>query len=439
MFSFMNIIRVTLAKLISFLYSFLSVFGAGIAISPELPEKPDDFSPVVRFAICSDVHLNGDEEQTEAKRFAQMFNTAYEYSAAQEYNTLDAFIVAGDMTNHGLPEEYRVFKKVISENLKDETQFMVCMGNHEFIAYRDEDASEGTRVFEEEMQMNDDNSYCINGYNFIICSYDEDGKNFKNKKSWLDAELKAAKAQSGDKPIFIVQHPAPFASVYGSINWGDITIPTVLMKYPQVIDFSGHSHYPVNDPRSIWQGGFTALGCGTLSYFETELDGVAGNFPYQNDQAAQFYIVEADADGNVCIKPYDLITGQFFDFEYYLSGLAKRNYAYSYLRMRTIDKAPVFDENSHVEVNKTENGNSILSFSGAKDNFVVESYKVSVSKNGIKVFDDNFSGKYMYLFEEDTYDVDLGELSSGKYTAQIVAMNAYAELSSPLCYTFTVD
>ena len=438
MFSIMNILRITLAKLLTFLYSFLSVFGAGIAISPELPETPDDFSPVLRFVICSDIHLNGEDDQEEAKRFAKMFDTAYEYSASQEHNTLDAFIVAGDMTNHGLPEEYRVFKNVINEKLRDETQFMVCMGNHEFIAYRDVDASEGTKVFEKEMQMNDDNSYTVNGYNFIICSYDENGKTFNAKKSWLNDELKKAKAQSGNKPIFVVQHPAPFASVYGSINWGDITIPTILSRYPQVIDFSGHSHYPVNDPRSLWQGGFTALGCGTLSYFETELDGIAGNFPYNNDQAAQFYIVEADDKGNVLIRAYDLITGQWFDLEYYLTDLAKRHYAYSYLRMKTIDKDPAF-ENPEISANKDDEGNTILSFNGAKDKFITESYKLSVTKNGLKVFEDNFSSKYMYLFEDDKYDINLGKLEKGKYHVQIVAMNAYAELSSPLNYTFTIE
>lgn len=439
MFSFMNVLHVFLAKIVCFLYTFLSFFSTGIALKPELPVTPDDFTPVVRFAVCSDVHLSGDPEQEEAKRFDRMWKVCYEYAASQEYNTLDGFAVAGDMTNNGLPEQYKVFRDVIADNIREETQLMVCMGNHEYIAYRDEDASQGTRVFEEQMQMEDDNSYVINGYHFILCSYDENGKSFTAKRSWLASELKAAKKDTGDKPIFVFQHPAPFASVYGSVNWGDPTVPTVFLQYPQVVDFSGHSHYPVNDPRSIWQGGFTALGCGTLSYYETELDCIAGQFPYDYEQAAQFYMVEADAEGNVRIRAYDLITEQWFDLEYYLSGLADRHYAYSYHRMKTMDEAPVFPENTEISVTKNEAGESVLTFTGAEDKFVTESYKMSVTRNGIKVFDDNFASKYMYLFEEDRYEVNMGVLKSGSYKVQIVAMNAYAELSAPLTYSFTID
>lgn len=439
MFSIMNVLKVTLAKLISFLYSLLSVFGAGVALNPELPSSPDDFEPVVRFAVCSDIHLDGNPDQAEAQRFADLFKISYDYAATQNYDKLDAVCVAGDMTNHGLPEEYAVFKQVINDNIREETQLMVCMGNHEFIAYRDEDASEGTRVFEEQMQINDDNSYVVNGYHFILCSYDEDGHSFDSKRAWLNNEIKAAVKDTGDKPVFVFQHPAPFATVYGSVNWGDITVPMVLSKYHQVVDFSGHSHYPVNDPRSIWQGGYTSLGCGTLSYFETELDGIAGNFPYNTEMAAQFYIVEADADGNVRIKAYDLITDQWFDLDYYLTDLAERNYEYSYLRLKMIDKAPVFPENTEVTTLINDNGETILHFTGADDRFVTESYKISVTRNGLKVFDDNFSAKYMYLFEEDSYDVNLGMLKSGKYKVQIVAMNAFAELSAPYLYSFNVD
>ena len=37
-----------------------------------------------------------------------------------------------------------------------------------------------------------------------------------------------------------------------------------LSARPNAISFSGHSHTSITDERSIWQGGFTAVGCGTL-------------------------------------------------------------------------------------------------------------------------------------------------------------------------------
>lgn len=437
MFSFMNILHVMLAKLMAFLYTFLSFFGAGILFKADLPKAPGDFTPVLRFAVCSDVHLNGDPEAAEAQRLAKLINFMYDYSESQAYKGFDALCVAGDFADQGRPEQYDLFNKITSENLREGTQLLTCMGNHEFINYRDHDASLGARMYEEKRgELN--TSVKINGYHFILCSYAEDGKTFTSRLSWLEKEIKAAVKDTGDKPVFVFQHPAPFGTVYGSVNWGDASVPAVFLKYPQLIDFSGHSHYPVNDPRSIWQGGYTAFGCGTLSYYETELDAIAGNFPYDYHEAAQFYIVEADAAGNVRVMPYDLITDSFFDNEYYLTDLANRNFEYSYLKMKLRDKAPVFPENTGISVAADENGDYILTFTGAEDTFIVESYKVSVTKNGRKVAEDNFSAKYMYLFEDDVYTVDLGKLEAGKkYNVSVTAMNAFAELSSPLTYSFT--
>lgn len=439
MFSFMNILHVALAKLVVFLYSFLSVFGAGIPISTDTPETPEDFSPVLRFAVCSDIHLKGDPEETEAKRFEKLINFMYNYSESQEYKNFDALCVAGDFADSGKPEQYDLFNRIASENLREGTQLLTCTGNHEYISYRDYDASLGNEMYEEKRgELN--TSVKINGYHFILCSYASDGKTFTERLSWLNTEIKKAVKDTGEKPVFVFQHPAPFATVYGSINWGNASVPAVFLKYPQIIDFSGHSHYPINDPRSIWQGGYTALGCGTLSYFETELDAIAGNFPYSYQEAAQFYIVEADEHGNVRVMPYDLITDTFFDNEYYLTELAHRNYDYSYLKTKIRDKAPVFPEDTKISASVDKNGDTILSFTGAEDKFIVESYKLSVTKNAIKVFDDNFSSKYMYLFEENAYTLNLGKLESGKkYNVSITALNAFAELSKPLKWSFVAE
>ena len=123
-----------------------------------------------------------------------------------------------------------------------------------------------------------------------------------------------------------------------------------------------------------------------------------------------------------------------------LTDLADRNYDYSFAKMKARDKAPVFGDNTQVGTYVNEKGETILTFTGADDNFITESYKVSVSKGILPVFSDNFSGKYMYLFEEDKYEVNLGQLQSGKkYNAQIVALNAYAEASKTLRYSFVAE
>ncbi len=437
MFSFNNVGRTMLAKLVVSLYVIVSVLFTGLPFGAgDDPAAPEDFTPVVRFAVCSDVHLNGEEDQAEAQRLRKLIDFMYDYSASQPYGKFDALVCVGDIATHGYEDEYVLFNSIIDEKLRDETQLMICTGNHEYIATRDFDASQSARLFEK-MEGDLDTHYTLNGYHFILASYDDNGKTFSGKLDWLEEQITAAEKDSADKPVFVFQHPGPFATVYGSINWGDFDLNKVFLKHPRVVDFSGHSHYPVNDPRTIWQGGYTALGCGTLSYFETELDAIAGNFPYDVENAAQFYIVEADKDGNVRIKSYDLITDAFFDNEYYLTGLAKRNFDYSYLKRKNRDSAPVW-EDAQAQTSVNEAGETLLKFTGATDKYVVESYKLSVTENGLPFFSDNFSGKYMYLYEENEYEVNLGTLTPGKkYSVQIVALNAYAETSKPFTYDFT--
>ncbi len=436
-----NTAKICFSKILSGCYSLQSRLCAGSG-AKEMPAPFEIFNPVLRFAVCSDIHISGKEDKPgdrhpEEKRLAGLIQFMYEYSAGQSYKNFDALCVAGDMTDGGRDFEYDAFNKVIKENLREETRLLICTGNHEYIAYRDIDASQGARMFEKKIQPQQDTHAVLNGYHFILCSYSEDGRTFKDKLPWLDSEIKSAVGQSGERPVFIFQHPAPQFTVYGSVAWGDRDITKVLRKYPQAVDFSGHSHYPVNDPRSISQNKYTALGCGTLSYFETDLDGFAGNFPYDTKQAAQFYIVEADASGNLKILSYDLIAGRFFNNAYYLSALSPGNYEYSFSKMKKRASKPVFPPETEISARSDAGGETVLTFTGAKDNFCAESYKVSVFRGIIPVKSASFSGKYMYLLEKDRYELKLGRLKSGKYTVYVKAMNPYAKTSKEIKYTFT--
>ncbi len=143
------------------------------------------------------------------------------------------------------------------ENKKEETQVLAVLGNHEFIDYRDVDATVGYDVYRKYVNEDVDTDIVINGYHFIGVSYDDNGSTFSGKTEWLDERLAKATEEDPDKPIFVYQHPHPTLTVYGSVNWGDMDTRVVLSKYPQVVNFSGHSHYAASDPRSVWQGEFT--------------------------------------------------------------------------------------------------------------------------------------------------------------------------------------
>ena len=59
MISVKNIGRTLLSSLAVMFFSFLSVLTVGTK-THELPVTPEDFEPVLRFAVCSDVHFKND-------------------------------------------------------------------------------------------------------------------------------------------------------------------------------------------------------------------------------------------------------------------------------------------------------------------------------------------------------------------------------------------
>lgn len=424
-----NIFSQLIFKFLSALLSFTFAFtGTSGGLTPEeVVRTPDDFAPVVRFIACSDIHLDGDENQEAAIRFANLFNDMYEYAESSDYKTVDAIIVAGDFTGGGAEKEYQIFNKIIEENKKDETQLLAVLGNHEFIDYRDVDASVGYDVYQEYVNERVDTDIVINGYHFIGVSYDPNGKTFSGKTQWLDDQLAKATAEDPDKPIFVYQHPHAFMTVYGSANWGDLDLRNVLSKYPQVVDFSGHSHYAASDPRSVWQGEFTAVGCGSLSAFMGNLNYVEGDVDAPGDSGGA-WLVECDAEGNVSMKLYDIENRVFFsDIDYYFTDLSDAsNRTHTWEKQESLDTAPVFPENANIESYMDENCDTIITFPEAKGYYPAENYKITVSKGLSIVYDKTVISEYVRATEDDVC-VNLGQLLSGEYKVKIVAYSPYAK------------
>jgi hypothetical protein len=257
-----NFFSQIIAKIISSAISFVYLFtGFKSGLNGEVIEKPENFTPILRFAVCSDVHLDGDEEQINAIRLKNLIEDMNKYSENQNYNKLDAFMVVGDFAGGGAEKEYDMFNNIVNSVLKEETQLLTVLGNHEFINYRDVDATVGYDVYKKMINENVDTDVVTNGYHFIGVSYDDNGSSFSGKTEWLRERLDNATKEDPNKPVFVYQHPHPTLTVYGSISWSDSDIKNVLKDFPQVVDFSGHSHYSPSDPRSVWQGEFTAIGC----------------------------------------------------------------------------------------------------------------------------------------------------------------------------------
>ena len=379
-----------------------------------------NFEPVLRFMVVSDVHYK-DEHTVERDRMQQAIRTAYALSEKESYSKLDALYVVGDFANSGTRAQMLAFKDTLDSNLKPGTDYTLSLASHEFGSEGEEAA---LQKFAEIFGADPDSHKVINGYHFISvtctngCHFDE------KKQEWVAQELKKAAKDDPKRPIFFFQHPHIMGTVYGSANWGEDELTAILMNYPQIIDFSGHSHAPINDPRSIHQHHFTCLGTGTLSYFELdEFDKIYGTIPPNDDNAAQMLIVEADAEGRVRIYPYDLITDNFFPFTWKIdSAWDVDSYLYTDARYRT-EKAPWFEEDSVVEIKDVKADGFTVEFPQAKvEEEYVDDYNVYLKDmNGVTVRNATIWSEYYFYNMPEKLSVSFDGLESGEYRVEIYA------------------
>ncbi|MCR5150286.1 MAG: metallophosphoesterase [Clostridiales bacterium] len=438
MFSITNFFTQLVYKILTWFFTLeFGVFSLISGFPSSLPETPEDFTPVLRFAVCSDIHLQG-EENLHSQHYRQMFDELYEYADAQDYSKLDAIITAGDMVNTGSDEEYEQFIGITSEGIREGTQFLCVLGNHEFIKYRDYDPKIGYEKYKKYVCEDVDRHLVINGFHFILTSYSDDARTFTSKKGWMKAELDKAVADRRDMPVFCIQHPQPFNTVYGSVNWGDFDIKTVYKNYPQVVDFSGHSHYSTTDPRSIWQGSFTSIGTGSTACLMSNLNLISGDEDVPGESAT-VWIVEADADGNVRLKLLDIPENRFFEKnEYYLTGLSKvtkRTHTWGVLKKQ--DTAPVFPEGSKVSTEKNEDGTVNLLFPDAECYWGAEDYKVTVSRGLKNIYEKTYFSNYVRTVKNGM-SINIGSLEPGEYSVKIVPVSPYAKTGKALTGTVEI-
>ncbi len=390
-----------------------------------------DFKPVLRFMVVSDVHLK-DDPCVEDERLDKAFKIAYRLAEESEtYKKIDAFYAVGDFVTKGTRTQMEKFKKIMDENLKPETKPCLMMASHE---YMNAGVEEAHKLFDEIFQMPVDNHNVINGFHFISltcssgCDYNE------AKLEYAAKELKKARKADPKKPIFFFQHPHLTDTVSGSIYWADEKLIPILMNYPQVIDFSGHSHVPINDPRSIHQKHFTSLGTGSLSYTELdEFDKYYGPFPPNKENFAQMTLVEVDADNRVRIYPYDIFTDNFFPMTWEIDEpWNPDSFKYTDARYKT-DIVPYF-EGAEITVNDVTESSVNITFTQAKtEDYYVNDYRVVIKQNGVTIQNKVLWSDYYFFNMPETLTVPFDDLDPNtEYEVEISAGSFWNAYSAPI-------
>lgn len=399
------------------------------------PADDSDFVPVVRFVEMSDTHISAVGD-VRCGRIQKILSMAYDDARQDpQYTTLDAAVFAGDLTDDGRVDEFIGFTGAVNSALRDETQLLAVVAKSHDGKTMDK---KSLSLYEQLTGVPSDYHYVIRGFHFIgISASKTKGEHYSEyQKTWLREQLAAAAADDPNKPIFVTHHEHVLNTVYGSSSldgWGMDTFLDVLSDYPQVIDFSGHSHYPLNDPRSIWQGAFTAVGTGAVYYAEFTVDQETSVHPEQCKQIAQAWIVEADKENTIRLRGYDALTGTLL-CTYYVHDPANADAReYTPAQQQAKASAPVFADGASLSVRRTGGSKYRVSFPAPQstDGEIVFLYRVRVTDaNGQETYK---SYKVNNYWRGQCYDTVTMTVQAEKgSTVSVTAENAYGMRTAAL-------
>ena len=423
-------------KLLAVLLS-IATFLTALSVSRntvKAPEDMEDFVPVVRFAVMSDTHIHYVTD-VRTKRIQRVLTMAYDDAQRDpNYKTVDAAIFAGDLTDDGRADQFIGFKAAVDSVLQPQTRFMAVVAK----SHDGNTMQKGSLSFFESLTGDPtDYHYEIRGFHFIGLSASKTaGEHYSAyQRAWLREQLDIAASDDPNKPIFVTHHEHVLDTVYGSSafdGWGMDDFKDILSAYPQIVDFSGHSHYPLNDPRSIWQGDFTAVGTGAVYYAELTVDKDRCVHPNDYRQIAQAWIVEVDQKNSVRLRGFDALSGTQL-CSYTIHDPANANAReFTDAQQRAESSAPVFDKNAAVSARKLFGGYSVsVPAAESTDGKIVFVYRVRVTgADGEEKTAQYLVNNY---WKADTYKTVSFRVSAQKGdTITVTAENAYGMQSQPL-------
>jgi len=351
-------------------------------------------------------------------------------------SNINAIAIVGDLTDSGSKKEYNSLKKILDKNKKKKTILVVSMGNHE-----GNTPSEFSLV----TGKNPRGNLLINGFHFITVSprLSEDtygGSRYNLDESWIKEQLENASLEDALKPIFMFIHHGIKDTVYGTEEWYTEDLTGIFNDYPQVILFSGHSHYPLNSPRSIYQKDFTSINTSTTSYFELEKGMMYGTVPQKAKSACQMIVIEVEGT-DVKVKKLDVSSGEYIGKDWIIS-MAQGKDGFKYLESRREKSiAPVFEENAKIIISKIKRNRCTVNISKAKIkdtqeediDDIVHSYKFDFidKKTGYILNSFKVWSEFYILPSKDYLVQKFKDLKEGtEYEIVVNAYNAYAKMST---------
>lgn len=312
----------------------------------------------------------------------------------------------------------------------------------------------------------------VNGLEFLaidITTYDGKINPISNETlSWAKNILDKT---DKTKPVFVLSHATAKNTIFGSNDdeydgrWGSSQdLYDLIENYPNVILFTGHTHYDGHDERNIYQGNFTAVNVPTLAggnsidYFYNGIqeplynEDSLGNRTYYNSgvvdglnekdmyESSQGLYVEVDKYYNTRITRFDLKHGVEMKTPWVIEAPKEDNshlLKYSEKVRRRNDAGPILEGEAYYTQNSGRITVTFDAFTHETD--MVYAYEVQVFKgktpneigdldkpNERKViFGDWYknyptSNKYTYSFRQN---------HSGDVTVRVIGLDSFGKYS----------
>lgn len=456
------------------------VYNAGEIEAPrELSPVFDESKIALSLAAISDVHIEGSSDAY-ANKFTSALNQLKVKAAESDANGIDGVMVVGDLIQRAEITMAQNFKALYEDVFKPtEVPMIYTIGNHDMNPKYDWTPSTvaqsvamantfGDDYFKTDIDNTMRNNYearhcVIGGYHILAVTPNGDQPitYSPNVITWLDQQLDAITKTDPNRYVIVLTHPMIYNTIYGSLlgedggvwtstlpnYWATRVLTGVLEKYPQVVSFHGHLHFPINDPRSLWQGKWTALGCGSTRYMAIEPAGWEGisNTPTVMNDANNFsqgYLVQFDVNGNMRVVKMDFFNNGTIGEPYVMQypDAAGANLAkYNNVTRKAANQAPTMSTIDVKDVKEAETAS--VTFAAGKDDEFVHHYIVTLFKAGNVVATKKILADF-YLHPKtsemkSSWTVDFGTLSeSGQYTVTVVAVDSWDAESAPVSATF---
>lgn len=378
---------------------FLTMFTAagGAFVAPKglyaalAPERK------LRLGVCSDIHIGFESPEL------WKWKKALEYFRDQK---VDAVVVSGDLANRGLIKELRAVMDTWWEVFPggkrpdgEPVEHVFVTGNHDPAVCRelqdkyrlrnpdgtpktvakDEIGFDLEGVKTEALLFNREKLWPelfheeyshffvkqVKGYYFIGSNWRSSWPKHVYEAEELPQYLKDHAAELGKtKPFFFIQHCHPRGTCHGVDAWwpdSGKNTTEVLKDFPNAVCFSGHSHDPITDLKAIWQGGFTSIGSGSLSYcsplgrdpkpdITAQADAPAGHpWKITNGDCHMAYIIDVH-DGFLAARPIEIRHLEALSDEIIIPVPVKPDPDFAFEKRAAAKRPPAYTKQPKVEI-----------------------------------------------------------------------------------------